>query len=317
MSERISTRNPVLFLRRANVPVKRAMGWLPDYPDFRDYTVRTDTVEDRFRRLGETHSVASMLERIGVGKVKPRPKVNYRRYCSPVEDQGELGSCTAHAGIGLLEYYERRVHGRHLDASRLFLYKATRNLMGLPGDTGAFLRTTMGAMRLFGVPPEQYWPYEVARFDEEPSAFCYSFAREYQSMQYFRLDPPSMTRDKVLSAIREALAGGVPSMFGFVVYDSYEQAESDGRIPFPCPREKRLGGHAVVAVGYDDGMEVTNELGGESTKGAILIRNSWGKEWGDRGYGWLPYEYVIRGQALDWWSLLKSEWVDVGEFGEG
>jgi C1A family cysteine protease len=300
------------------VTFHRAMGWLPDYPDFRDYTVRTDTVEDRFKKLGEKYSVASMLKKLGVGKGrKPRPKANYRRWCSPVEDQGELGSCTAHAGIGLLEYYERRVHDRYLDASRRFLYKTTRNLMGVRGDTGAQLRTTMGAMRLFGVPPERYWPYEIGRYDEEPSAFCYSFAREYQSMQYFRLDPWSMTRDKVLAAIKETLASGVPSMFGFVIYDSYTQAEESGRIPFPAPREKRLGGHAVVAVGYDDGMEITNELGGEATRGALLIRNSWGTGWGEKGYGWLPYEYVIRGQAIDWWSLLKSEWVDTGEFGEG
>jgi len=85
-------------------------------------------------------------------------------------------------------------------------------------------------------------------------------------------------------------------------------------IPYPSPGEKRHGGHAVLAVGYDNAIKIKNAEDGRETKGALLIKNSWGTSWGDRGYGWLPYEYVLNGLAVDWWSLLKNEWVDTGRF---
>jgi C1A family cysteine protease len=103
-------------------------------------------------------------------------------------------------------------------------------------------------------------------------------------------------------------------MFGFTVYSSIEQANDTGRIPFPSLRDKIEGGHAVVAVGYDDKMNIKNEHSEEETSGALLIRNSWGKDWGEEGYGWLPYEYIMRGLAEDFWSVLKKEWIDTGEF---
>jgi C1A family cysteine protease len=103
-------------------------------------------------------------------------------------------------------------------------------------------------------------------------------------------------------------------MFGFTVYSSISQADSNGEIPFPNAGEKVVGGHAVDAVGYDDGKVITHGLSGAKTTGALFIRNSWGTGWGDDGYGWLPYDYVLRGLAVDWWSILKHEWVDTGEF---
>jgi len=103
-------------------------------------------------------------------------------------------------------------------------------------------------------------------------------------------------------------------MFGFTVYGSIEMADDRGAIPFPSESERILGGHAVCAVGYDDKMDVTNPSSRTATKGALLIRNSWGASWGDGGYGWLPYEYVRRGLAEDFWSVLKKDWVDTGVF---
>ena len=197
----------------------------------------------------------------------------------------------------------------------MFLYKVTRNLLQWSGDTGAFLRTTMGAMRIFGVPPEKYWLYIVPNFDMEPSAFLYSFAQSYQAIQYCRLDPFGTPRDVLLKRIKCCLAAGVPPMFGFTVFSSYRMADKTGEIPFPCPGEKIRGGHAVVAVGYDDKKKIKNGVCGKETKGALLIRNSWGTGWGDAGYGWLPYEYVLRGAAVDWWILLKNEWVNTKQFG--
>jgi C1A family cysteine protease len=244
--------------------------------------------------------------------------VDLREWCSPIEDQGDLGSCTAHAGVGIIEYYERKSFGRHIEASRLFLYKVTRNLMKTKGDTGAYLRTTMGAMVLFGVPPEPYWPYsdEANKFDQEPPAFCYAFAQNYQTLKYFRHDPPEAKSEAILKELKTYLTSGHPIMFGFTVYNSIEQAEETGKIPFPSAKERVEGGHAVAAVGYDDKMKIKNKYGGVTTTGALLIRNSWGKTWGDKGYGWLPYEYVLKRLAEDFWSVLKKEWVDTGQFGE-
>ena len=187
--------------------------------------------------------------------------------------------------------------------------------MHLTGDTGAYIRLTMGAMVLFGVPPEEYWPYQIEEFDREPGAFCYAFAQSYQAISYYRLDPPGTGREELLGRIKTNLAAGLPSMFGFSVYSSISQAEDDGRIPFPAQGERLRGGHAVAAVGYDDALEIPNDSpGGPRTTGALLVRNSWGAGWGDEGYGWLPYEYVLRGLAVDWWSLLKNEWIDTGQF---
>jgi C1A family cysteine protease len=299
--------------------VTPAMGWLPDYPDFRDYTIRKKDIPSRLKNLGQKDSIKEMVKKLGVEEPEGADipeAMNLRDWCSEVENQLTIGSCTAHAGVGVMEYYERRAFGRHIDASRLFLYKTTRNLLHWTGDRGAFLRTTMAAMVLFGVPPEEYWTYNVSDYDKEPSSFCYSFAQNYQALQYGRLDPIGTPKDFLLKQIKSLLAAGIPSMFGFTVFSSIQQAKKNGgKIPFPCKGEKIHGGHAVVAVGYDDKIKIKNTIGESQTTGALMIRNSWGTGWGDNGYGWLPYDFVLEGLAKDWWILLKNEWIDTKNFG--
>lgn len=277
----------------------QGLGYLRDLPDIRDYTAESDGVR---KILSKSAPLKTAL------KTAPAA-VDLRNWCSPIENQGSLGSCTAHAGVGMLEYYQRRAFGKHVDGSRLFLYKATRKLMGWTGDTGAYLRDTMKAMVLCGVPPEQYWPYAIGKFDEEPSAFLYALGDNYEAVRYYRLDPAGSSRAKTLETVKSYLAAGLPSMFGFTVYSSIPPSgDGKGEIPFPKSGEKVLGGHAVLAVGYDNGKKIG------STKGALLIRNSWGTGWGASGYGWLPYEYLLSGLANDFWALVQADFVDTDLF---
>lgn len=277
----------------------RAMGWIPDLPDIRDYTMETTSIHDMLQMTAAKKTVLAK-------KAPSLPNsVDLRQWCSPVEDQGQLGSCTAQAAVALVEYYERRATGAHIDASRLFVYKATRNLLGWVGDTGAYIRTAMQALVNFGAPPERYWPYDISRFEEEPAAFHYSLAASFRAVQYFRLDLPGEPGTATLQRIRQHLAAGLPSMFGFTVYDSIGNGPD---VPYPVPGDQVAGGHAVVAVGYDDSRKIGNKTG------ALLIRNSWGRSWGTAGYGWLPYEYVTRRLADDFWSVLQMSWVETKNF---
>ncbi len=275
------------------------LGWHRDLPDIRDSSQESD----------EVCNILVKSNRVKAVKKKLPKKIDLRAWCSPIEDQGALGSCTAHAGVGMMEYYERRTSGKHLDASRLFLYKVTRQLLGFKGDDGAYLRSTMKAMVLFGVPPEKYWPYKPDKFNDDPDSFCFAFAQSYKSIKYYRLDPAGRTPENILSEVKKSLAAELPAMFGFSVYSSIPAiGEGTGDVPYPKRGDRLEGGHAVLAVGYDDDKKIDGETG------AILIRNSWGTRWGDKGYGWLPYKYVLNGLADDFWSLVRADFVNTDLF---
>lgn len=297
--------NPLL----AETSERVGTGWLPPLPDLRDYT-------------HDSPDIAAMAKTLKIGgkitSLKAIPgAVDLRPWCSPIEDQKNLGSCTANAAVGVVEYFQRRAFGLHINGSRLFVYKVTRNLMGVTGDTGAWLRNTMGALAMGGVPPERYWPYAVADFDKEPPAFVYAVGDNYEALKYFCHDPAgaNLSGDAVLASVKAYAAAGVPSMFGFFGFPSFDKCDVKGGIPYPCAGEKAEWGHAIVVVGYDDAKKIKNTKCNKTSTGALLIRNSWGTAWGDKGYGWLPYDYVKNKLAQDFWSLNSMEWVNTGQFG--
>lgn len=301
-----------------NGSIVPGMGWIPDVPNVSDYDDVHPEVAPLLKktRLATAQAHANGGQRAGrssgaAAGAAPAlaPTVDLRPYFSPIEDQGELGSCTANAAVGLVEYYEKRASGKFLDASRLFVYKTTRNMVGVTGDTGAEIRNAMGALVLFGAPPEKFWPYHVSKFDAEPTPFCYAFADNFKSIKYLRLDSSGVSGPALLDKIKTYLASNLPSMFGFPVYEEFMNPPANARVAYPERRSKFYGGHAIVAAGYDDSIPINS-----SEKGALLIRNSWGKSWGDQGYAWLSYKYITKGVAVDWWSVIKHNWVDTGNF---
>lgn len=306
-------------------PEMKGLGWIPDVPSFKDYTLDTESIT---HLVAKTRVARHFVDAVGAGMpprsagqggavaVAPAPAappamaihVDWRSYCSPIEDQGQYGSCTANAAVGLVEYFEKRSFNKFIDASRMFVWKTTHDLMGISGNTGAYIRTTMEALVLFGAPPESFWAYDTKHFDVEPTAFCFAFAENYKAIQYLRLDPANLTPAQVLNNIRLMLNSGFPAMFGLPVYQEFDNPDAGGKIAFPAPTSTSRGGHAICAVGYDDDLMIGPD------KGALLVRNSWGSSWGLAGYGWLSYKYVTQGLTADWWTLIKQTWVDTGNF---
>jgi C1A family cysteine protease len=248
--------------------MKKHYGWIPDLPDHRD------------------HLFAS----------RPKPKlalpraVDLRSICSPIENQGQLGSCTANALAGALEFLQRKDGVSFQDVSRLFIYFNERTLENtITTDSGAMLRDGIKTLADFGVCSEVLWPYTISRFASKPTPSCYKAAKTHQITSYTRLE----TTDDM----RTCLAAGFPFVFGFTVYESFEstQVARTGIAPLPKLGESTLGGHAVMAVGYDDARK------------RFLCRNSWGTQWGLEGYFWIPYAYLgDRRLSDDFWTIRRA-----------
>ncbi|HEX3070781.1 MAG TPA: C1 family peptidase [Thermoanaerobaculia bacterium] len=211
------------------------------------------------------------------------PHVDLRPKMTPVFDQGNLGSCTGNAIAGALEYLE------HNRVSRLFIYYQERVIEHtVKSDSGAEIRDGVKACHTVGYCGEALWPYRISKFAAKPTAAAYADAAKHKISEYARAN--SMT------SFKTALANGFPIAFGFSVYDSFESnaIAKNGVVPMPAHSEKMLGGHAVLMVGYDDASQ------------RVIVRNSWGPGWGQKGYFTMPYQYVEdRNLSDDFWVIRK------------
>lgn len=219
-------------------------------------------------------------------------KVSLRDGMPAVYDQSTLGACTAHALAAQLDYMRHKQGEPFMTPSRLFIYYNERAAEGTVGtDSGAMGRDGIKSMKKQGVCRESLWPYDIVKFAATPPAKCYSDALQFQVLTYKRVDHTS------LSALKTALAQGLPVSFGFTVYESFEGEEvaKTGVVPMPSPREQVLGGHEVLLVGYDDEKQMAE------------VRNSWGETWGDLGYFWMPYKFLTSKLCSDFWVIESVE----------
>jgi C1A family cysteine protease len=245
--------------------IKR-FGWVPDLPDHRD------------------HFYAAPLVNLG----KLPDKVDLRPNCPPVYDQGQLGSCTANAIAGAIEFGRMKEHKQDVVPSRLFIYYNERVIEGtVNSDSGAMIRDGIKSVATDGDAPETEWPYDITKFTEKPPAKVYSDAKQYKVLQYQRVL-------RNLTQMKGCLASGYPFVFGFSVYESFESPEvaKTGQVSMPGSNEQEIGGHAVVAVGYDDSQQ------------RFIVRNSWGGDWGIAGYFTMPYTYLTDSNLSDdFWTI--------------
>lgn len=239
---------------------------------------------------------------------KAPPVFSNRPLCSPVEDQGTVGSCTGNAAVGALEALlnkeiaEAKAAGRKppvfVDLSRLFIYWWARKLEGSPvtEDSGAQIRDCFKALSKYGTPPESMWPYgeTEAFWAARPSGAAMLAAKKRKILSYYSLDARGAPS---ASALEATLSQGFCVEFGFSVPENFvELVGKTGVMPKITRGTRFDGGHAVLLVGYD------------SQRRLFEVRNSWGEGWGDKGYFWMPYENVLdSGISDDFWFCSRQE----------
>jgi C1A family cysteine protease len=240
-------------------------GWLPDLPDHRDLLYAS--VRKIFRKLPVS--------------------VDLRKQCPEVYDQGSLGSCTANALGAAFQFGQIKQAIANFIPSRLFIYYNERvQIHTESSDSGAFIRDGIKSLNKDGVCPESDWPYLIEKFTQKPPIRLYQKALKNQVLQYMRLENWKMNQ------LQTCLAEGYPFVFGFSVYESFWSMGKNAVIPMPKEGERLIGGHAVMAVGYDQ------------AKKRCLIRNSWGTAWGKNGYAWMPFDYISHpNHADDFWTI--------------
>ena len=217
-------------------------------------------------------------------------EVDLRDRCPPVFDQGDIGSCTAQGTCGAFEFEQMKEYGQHEAMSRLFLYYNTRKMEGtVDEDSGCAIHDVVHSISTFkdskGVCVESMWPYDTSKFKDEPTNECYINGTKNHVLKANRIRHS-------LDDFKQSLVDGFPIIFGFVVFESFQTIDNTGMMPMPTKNDKELGGHCILCVGYSD------------EKKCLIIRNSWGSEWGDKGYFYMPYEFFnTRSYVDDFWSI--------------
>jgi len=242
-------------------------GWLPDLPDARDHLFSADG------------QVLAALPR----------RVDLSRHCPPVYTQGHLGACTANVLAAAIEFDQRKQGWAEVfTPSRLFIYYNERVIENSVGsDSGAMMRDGIKSIAHYGACPESLWPYDLAKFKRRPSVRCYTVARRHRAVRYKKIP-------RNLAQMKGCLAASYPFAFGFTAHASIESSAvaRSGEVPMPTAGDRPVGGHAALAVGYDDARQV------------FFARNSWGPKWGRRGYFTIPYLYLHEAQlASDFWTV--------------
>jgi C1A family cysteine protease len=215
--------------------------------------------------------------------------VDLRSFCPPIYNQGQLGSCVFNS-VGFAVHFDE-LKQRLLDSfmpARLFMYYNARVMQGTVGeDSGSEVRTGIKTVAKQGFCPEALWPYDITQFTKKPSPDCYTTALKHRAIKYMRVDQD-------LEHLKACLDEGYPVAFGFNVFTSFESAKvaKTGMVPMPKKGEKNIGGHAVALVGYDE------------EKQCFIVRNSWGADWGDAGYCYMPYAYITdKKLSDDFWTI--------------
>lgn len=235
---------------------------------------------------------AAMVDLAGAGVSDPAVETNgvldLRKWCSPIENQAQAGSCVGNSVVGGLEFLQIRNGLPYTDLSRLFVYYNSRLMHGdQDKDEGTYIRIAMGTLSSLGTCSEKKWPYDLNNLFIRPSWGSYREAYPHKISSYYRI---TETRGQALvDAIKRALQAQHPVVFGMLVDDDYINVGSDGMIAMPKKTRNDAGGHAQLIVGYDDNQR------------RWIVRNSWGTNWGDRGYAYVPYDYLDASDANDFW----------------
>lgn len=218
-------------------------------------------------------------------------KVDLRPDCPPVLEQLSIGSCTAVAIANCYKFLLMKEKLPVFLPSRLFIYYNERLIQGtIERDSGALIRNGFKTISKQGVCDENLWKYDTSNFKQKPSSICYSEALKHRAVEYQRVG-------QNLNEMKSCLVEGFPIVVGFTAYESFEgkQAAQSGNLNLPASGEQKLGGHAVLIVGYD------------SDSGRFIAMNSWGSNWGLQGYFTIPFEYFTNAElASDFWTLRRS-----------
>lgn len=225
--------------------------------------------------------------------------VDLRPLCPPVYDQGSLGSCTGNGWAFIVEWAQYLNKFKTLwTPSRLFIYYDERVLEhDVNQDAGASVADGGRVVTTWGVCKEKTWPYVIQKFRVKPSPYAYSEAARYKIRSVATLDNTNVTE------VKTAVSSYHPVVMGFDVYKTFEsdQVAANGLVPLPGPNEELLGGHCVAIVGYNDAYVFPPAF--HVPPGCYIVRNSWGSNWGLKGYFLVPYSYFSNTNlASDFWT---------------